>query len=386
MTTATRTTRLVEQFSQNIREGVWSVDQIIPTEMELMRRYQAGRNTIRAALRQLEEKRWVKATPGVGRSVTPEALSRRGTLGLLVRGGELAEGQGLRVMQAIAQAANAQGYQLATLGMDFKHRALTQVPDTADPVVADLQQLDGALVLAQQYQPEDILRLAARMPVATLMSHNATSVRVPSFSVDYLAHTTEAIAALIRAGHRRITLLHQKLAVPSLLRLEIQRGFDLGTRLFGLPHDPARIIYWNADIHSPESLFEAWQQPAEKPTAVLSYLDAPLHILRAELDRHAVPRAEHPALICLADLSNRRESTPGMASFRVDLEQMARDAIDYLHRHLSESFTQRQKNALRESRIYPGTLDLNGCHLSAGAAAPQPKRTSSPEPSLSFSS
>lgn len=60
---------------QEIREGRWTLDQSMPTEMELVQRFGVGRNTVREALRELEGLGYIDRRRGARstlRSTSPE--------------------------------------------------------------------------------------------------------------------------------------------------------------------------------------------------------------------------------------------------------------------------------------------------------------------------
>lgn len=60
---------------QEIRDDVWTVNQPMPTEMELVERFRVGRNTVREALRELESLGYIKRRRGARstlRSARPE--------------------------------------------------------------------------------------------------------------------------------------------------------------------------------------------------------------------------------------------------------------------------------------------------------------------------
>ena len=61
-------------LTQEIRSGRWSVDEPMPTEMQLVERFRVGRNTIREALRELEGLGYIERRRGARstlRSVNP---------------------------------------------------------------------------------------------------------------------------------------------------------------------------------------------------------------------------------------------------------------------------------------------------------------------------
>ncbi len=326
------TTQLSEQFTRNIREGIWQVDQKIPTEMELMRRYKVGRNTIRAALQQLEKKQWIKATPGVGRSITPKAMTTRGLMGMLIRGGELGGGQGQRFHLAAKQHAQELGYQLATFHIDFEHNTIVTDPGESD-VMLDLKAIDSAIVYSRHYVITDILNLAGKMPVATAMTHNIAAANVYSYYIDYASHIAMAVRHLMDNGIDHYAMLRFTSIGIVPFHSEIIRGFEMANYLCDRPVTPDMYLDWRSEITTSKALYDQWASMDPRPAAMISHLEQPLLSLQKELVVHGVPEEAHPLLICLADLSTL--SRRNIAYFEIDIEGMARDSVNALHLNMT---------------------------------------------------
>lgn len=332
MSSTSITNQLTEQFARNIREGVWQVDQKIPTEMELMQRYKVGRNTIRAALQQLEKRQWIKATPGVGRSITPHALTTRGVLGMLIRGGDLGPGQGSRFYNAAKAYARELGYQLATLHIDFERNTIVNNP-ADDGMLLDLKSLDSAIVYSRHYQSSDILHLASQIPVAAVMSHNLVSPNVYSHHIDYRAHLAKAVRYLNENGIQDYAFIRTHSVGLFPFHQKLTSSFVSANYLCDRPTTPEMYIDWKSDLTTSQDIYARWSSLTPRPRAIISAMDMPLLLLQQQFDAQDIPREERPLLICLADLTGvgRRD----VAYFLIDIEKLARNAVDSLHMNMT---------------------------------------------------
>jgi DNA-binding LacI/PurR family transcriptional regulator len=332
MSSTSITNQLTEQFARNIREGVWQVDQKIPTEMELMQRYKVGRNTIRAALQQLEKRQWIKATPGVGRSITPEALTTRGVLGMLIRGGELGAGQGGRFYNAAKAHARELGYQLATLHIDFERNAIVNNP-ADDGMLIDLKSLDSAIVYSRHYQNSDILHMASQMPVAAVMSHNIVSPNVYSHHIDYSAHLAKAVRYLNDTGIHHYAFVRYNSIGHFPFHQQLANSFVSANYLCDRPTTPQMFIDWKDDRMTSHEIYSQWASLTPRPQAIISAMDMSLVHLRDQFEAHDIPPRDRPMLICLADLTDVGRGD--IAYFVIDIEKLAQDAVNSVHRNMT---------------------------------------------------
>ena len=328
MTQQTTTSRLCEHFTRHIRSGEWGVDRPIPPERDLMRHYKVSRSTIRAALRQLEIKGWLEARQGSGRRVRPEARAACGMIGFLTCGGEFRGGQGQRFRKAAEAAAEELGHELVTFTINTERGRV--IPEDRQTDV-ELDMVCAALVYAWEYESEDIARLAKQMPVAAVMTHDATASGVPSFMVDYAYEAAFAVCELAKIGHKRIALMGPPSPGHCQFWRDIRRGFDLGVRLSKLDPKQTQVIQWSHQSDSQVALYEQVLGDPDGPTALISQQDRPILALLREGERRDIDIHRHLATTCLVDLNNRRGLASEITHFAAPIERVARNAVTYLH-------------------------------------------------------
>lgn len=323
MKTPSVTTKLSEEFAGRIRSGQWGHGRAIPTEMELMQECKASRNSIRAALKHLEGRGWLKAVQGSGRKVTYKEQTRGAMIGMFARGGEFGIGQASQYLAAIDAAIAELGHTLVLFAINNRQHTLVAEGPWAG---TEVSQLDAAIVFARQYELEDIERLAQRMPVVAV-THDATSIDVPSFFVDFAAHAATAVRSLTERDHRHLVLVLPEDAPKRRLAADIRRGFDLGRQFCGLDVDGSSVVKFSLRGRRSGELGALVRQQTPQATAVISYADDVL----IDLAQHPAPGQTLREMVCLADLSTVHARLPEAAYFASPLDRLGRDAVTCLN-------------------------------------------------------
>lgn len=321
----TRTQQLHDEFVRLIRSGHWPVGRTIPTEMSLVEHFGASRTVVRKALKDIEKRGWVKATRGSGRRVTAQIRNWRVSIGLLVTGGELADGQGHRLFTRLEHHVTRHDHVLLT------HSCRAQADEENPKWTVDLRHFDGAIVYAPAYLNEPLRTLARHLPVVS-MPHDATALGVPSFYVDYGLHACRAVDTLVRLGHRRIGLLLTNWTPRATINSTIRRGFDMGRILSKLPLEEDVIFHYGRQIASAEvqRVLDAFNDPHNPMTALVTHTFSSMRTLAQAAQTQGDGLASRRALICLSDLTDDPGLIGNVAYFRLPLDEITKRTVEAL--------------------------------------------------------
>lgn len=323
---------LKDDFARLIRSGQWPVGQPIPTEMALTQRLGASRTSVRRALKELEAQGWLSSIQGSGRRVTQQSQQWSATIGLLARGGELAVGQGGRFLRSFDMQTAQRGHALLLYagGVDPDESVIT-LPQRGLDVAA----LDAAIFYSPQYRLSDVQQLAQRIPVVST-PHDASTIGVPSFVVDYGLHASLAVEALARLGHRHIALIQSSDPQRAAVSAGIRRGFELGRLHAGLPRREEVVIAYGRPSTAQQyrQAYEACRQLDPPVTAVISRVVTPLEQCVAMAQAAGDRWAQSASFVCLSDLTGDRPEIARFAHFAYDLETMVADVVEHLDQRL----------------------------------------------------
>jgi len=251
--------QLERTFLKNIQMGLWRINEKIPTEEVLIQQYQASRSTIRRALKRLEDQNLIKAVQGMGRKVVANLENIPRTIGLLFPSGDLYSGIGYHYLRTLHQAVEEAGYNLAiTAGSQFHLSPL------------DLQKLNGLLLTAQHLPSEEIRALSAHIPLVVI-GHEASSIQVPSFYVDYGAQTAIATRFLLKRGHTRIAVTHGKKPYFYGAGFNMRKGYEWTLMLDEKTFDPGLILPATLSPEGGKDLYRQIEEIEPKITALISY-------------------------------------------------------------------------------------------------------------------
>ena len=158
------------------------------------------------------------------------------------------------------------------------------------------QNAPGCWLLAHSIRPVQAWFAEQKLPVV-IAGYSHAGLKLPSVHIDVEAACRHAVGELVRAGHRRIVLFHEKTDRAGDLASE--QGFQQGIALAQRPDLQARIVYYAAK--EPDIIAQAVRRLfREKPAptalligAALDYASVSTYLLRAG---HRVP--EDVSLIC----------------------------------------------------------------------------------------
>lgn len=330
---------LVRQTADHLRveiaRGVWR--DALPGERELASTLLVGRNTLRAALRELAADGLLKSRQGVGhrilRSPSKSASACKSrSVGLLVPGGlqSLRAGQILWIDQLRALLIK-QGHELI---LHHQNRFPRDIRRHACWV---LVLCDGALQ-----------RRFARAGVPCVIAGSPhPGVVLPSVDLDHRAVCRHAVGALLSRGHRRIAFVTRKPLYAG--DRESERGWIEGARLSPRADVSAQVIrHDNTRGDVIRVIQRLFRQPAP-PTALL--IGDPHHYATVA-SRLAIAGGHAPAsLLCRDDDPFLAHLVPEPARYAFPPDRFAREV---LKRILDAANTRPPKTLRLQPRLVQG--------------------------------
>jgi len=313
--------RVAHLLRERIAATVYQIGEFLPPERELAAEFGASRQTIRLAIDLLrkdgmvapEQGRGTRVIGQMGRDAAPHALaalviygmSRQGSAGIFMG------------CQAVMRRAD---YHLIVC-----ETALNDITRRAEDEAAHLRSLldcpvDGLILYAEPTnQNRELLEEIMRRGKHVVQIDR----RMPGLDADYVgvdnqAAAREAVAHLIRLGHRRIAFLTLDSAPSSVQERSAGRAEALEAA--GLKDDAALTVGIRADATGRPEVYRAilcrWRALSDPPTAVFCVNDSQaIEVLRAcrslgiavpeELalvgfDNHYVASVVHPSLTTVA--------------------------------------------------------------------------------------
>lgn len=205
-----RTPRAAEAAAflrERLRSGCWS--QLLPGEVDLARQLQVGRNTIRAALAQLEEEGWITTQMGCRRrvtslvpTVTPSESAVSTAVLLLATPLHALAPTTLLWMDTLRQQLRGSGWHLET---EVQPAAFKKNPAG---ILAALTAGHPSSVWILHRAPQATQAwFQARQIPAVVAGTRHEGLSLPQVDTDYRAVCRHAATRLASLGHRRLGLL-----------------------------------------------------------------------------------------------------------------------------------------------------------------------------------
>lgn len=285
---------LEQAFLKNIQTGRWRMNEKIPTEEALIQEYKASRSTIRRAMKLLEDDGLIKAVQGMGRMVIASPENMPKSVGLLFPSGDLHFGIGYHYLQTLHQATEEAGYSLAIAAGSSAHFG---------PL--DLQKLNGLLLVAQHLPPESIRALSQKIPLVVL-GHEAYSIQVPSFFVDYGAQTALATRFLLGRGHTRIAVTYGKKSYFYQAGFNMRKGYEWTLMLDGKSFTPELILPAGLTREGGKILYRQIREISPKVTALISFGPVTVAGMEEEAATQGNDLSSELEIVCLNHLKEIR--------------------------------------------------------------------------------
>lgn len=306
--------QLEQAFLRNIQTGRWRVGEKIPTEEALIREYQASRSTIRRAMKLLEEHGFIKAVQGMGRRVLAHPKNMPKSIGMLFPSGDLYSGIGYHYLRTLHQTAEEAGCALAIAAGATPHFGSL-----------DLQKLNGLLLVAQHLPPENIRALAQQIPLVVL-GHEAFSIDVPSFFVDYGAQTAIATNFLLQRGHERIAITYGKKTYFYQAGFNMRKGYEWTLMLNQKTFAPELVLPAGLNKEGGKLLYRQMRELLPKVTGLVSFGPATLLGMEEEATQQGRDLSRELDIVCLNQLEEIKLPA-WMHSFECPYHLVAKDAF-----------------------------------------------------------
>ncbi|MCD4831002.1 MAG: GntR family transcriptional regulator [Anaerohalosphaeraceae bacterium] len=187
--------KLYAKFLEQLRNGKWPKNAMIPSEHQLAKECNSSRETIRKALGTLENEGYLQAERGRGRIVSaiPESpnSSSTKTIGLLVSELSIdAYGEFSQIHQTLSE--NNQNLTIYTLKPDSTARPLENISHN---------NTSGVLAYSQQILKSDIVEFNKTIPTVSLM-HRCSDFGIPSFYLSWNLAAYQCSTHLFERGFK----------------------------------------------------------------------------------------------------------------------------------------------------------------------------------------
>lgn len=259
-----------ELLRERIAQGIYKPDQSIPDERSMAKQFGLSRMTVRRAIMDLTAEGLLTRTRGKGTfvrgSFAPrERRGRPPLLGIVAPFGQADVRNSLfchRILAGIQEASEQAGYSLA----------FRRVSEPYEAFVANLREdtaLKG-LILVEMHNPP-LQQMLAKLPIPSVLVDSCQpDDAAPVFNEvnhDSTAAVREAVASLVRLGHREIALFMHE-ARTHLHRMR-RAGYEQALRAHGLPVRPERIFEFNPSGETAYALMKTLLRQEQPPTALV---------------------------------------------------------------------------------------------------------------------
>ncbi|HRH96840.1 MAG TPA: substrate-binding domain-containing protein [Prosthecobacter sp.] len=343
---------LVAQTVQSLRDGIraghWQKH--LPSERELCALLQVSRDTLRAALEEMQRKGWLEVTQRQRRRIKTRrsnhnAGSQKRVIAVLSPCSFLAlSARMAAVMDALRSKLTDAGY---AVEFHVSNACFSARPARAlEKLVHD--RMAAAWVVFGSKEPMQRWFIRHQLPCMVLGSC-VPSIALPSLDVDYRAICRHAGGVLWRKGHRRLALVLSQIGyggeVASEEGLRESLNDMTGAHLRVLRHD-------GTAAHLCALLDEAMRSP-HPPTAfvvasTVQVLTVMMHLMRRG---HRIP--QDVAVISCSDDPFLQFTSPRIARYAINPTQFAR-RVAMASRQLAETGTLEPKAIRLMPKFLPG--------------------------------
>jgi len=301
-----------------IRSGRWR--DLLPGERKLAGELQVGRNTLRAALSQLERSGWLSSCGNRRRSICAtdrkESSNQRQIVAIVSPSIPLhLASRSLFLLDVLRDTLSRAGF---ATGFHADSKCFSSSPNTALKKLITAQPASVWILLSSHGPAE---RWFARQKIPCLVVGSASAeFALPSIDVDHRALSRHAGGFLLRKGHRRICLVLPRDSFGG----ERERERGLREALATTPNACVEVLRHDGGAGHLCSLLDGSLAQKEPPTAFLvaraKHANAVMmHLLRRG---HRIP--EDLAVISADDDPFLEAVLPEVTRYTIDTEKFAR--------------------------------------------------------------
>jgi GntR family transcriptional regulator of arabinose operon len=332
---------VMKALQQQLSDGTLSAGVKLPALHELARQFQVSANTVRNAIRVLEEDGCLYHVPGIGAFVHPSNGDRSATavtvaLATIDIGGAFEMG----IAQGVEQACQERGWALqvydARADAQLESRNLSRLTETATR---------GAIIvpISNTVNLEMLVRLKLAGYPMVLVDRGVPGLNVDLVESDHEKGAFVATQYLLQHGHRRVLMVTDPPSVTSVAQRI--NGFERALLEYGLERRRGSTI-----LVSPEAAVRGVKErrrylgPYEAVLPVLKSVERPVAIF-AHNDYSAwgvfeacrelglcVP--QDVSIICFDDTDITRATSPRITTIAQRPWDLGRTAVELLERRL----------------------------------------------------
>ena len=338
--------QVFEALKQEILAGKYDARRRLPSEAQLVRRFDISRPTVSRALRDLKAAGFLDRRPGSGTFLSPSARPTSGYFGMIIPGHGTTEIL-TPICAEIARRSQQAGYTLLwgdSSANDLETRAKQALDLCAQYVrqeVAGVFLEPLELIPGREAINQEIIRTlsASRIPVVLL---DRDIVRFPERSaydlvgIDNLSAGYRLADHLIKNGVRRITFISRPGSAPTVL----QRIAGVHDALLnaGIHWSPEQIAYGNPDK---EAFVRGLlgKSAKHRPDALICANDATAARLLVTLAGLGIGVPEELRLASFDDVQYAKLLSPPLTTIHQPCEQIGAVAVQTLLQRIREPGT-----------------------------------------------
>ncbi|OQA87896.1 MAG: HTH-type transcriptional repressor CytR [Lentisphaerae bacterium ADurb.Bin242] len=293
----------------------------IPPETKLTEEFKVSRDTLRAALKKLEEEGLLIRVRPKGTFVNAPGLDHRLIVALLQPGNDIAEPRNY-ILPGMQKAALEHGFEIELCPIDFVNETMSMFHN---------KEIAGFVIFGGRYTGEEpyvkFLRKSGR-PVIMAGCH-AGDVRTTGFAglrPDRKTAWMDGIRALKKAGHTRIATL----TLPYLQGYEDDpAAYREALRAEDL-FDPKLILYTEYKYQSIRDALIRLLKMNHPPTAVMCYSDFFAMLLLRAAEELSVRIPEDLCVMGFSGYPGARFLNPPLATVELNYFRMGKTAVELI--------------------------------------------------------
>lgn len=245
---------IYDELKRNIDQGVYPVGGKIPSDEELVKKFEVSRITVKKALGMLKEEGMIRRTPGVGTFVKnksaanqedakADAFQSANTIGLVME--HVSSSFGLDLLYKIDREAEKKGYKLITRFSYYSREKETQEID----FLVD-SNISGLIIMpchGVYYNPKILKLILEGFPVVVI-DKKLEGISVPSVRTDNIQAVKTLVKVLRNQGCRKLGFISTEIVGTSSLQ-ERRNGFYEAAGEYAVQTLPECILAFDADIY-----------------------------------------------------------------------------------------------------------------------------------------
>lgn len=202
--------KIAEDIKAAIRTGVWKYGQRIPSERELMPKYQVSRITARQALQIIEQEGLISRSRGKGSIVTyrpdPETAKPKHNFGFLTYldlETMSSDYPYVPIIQAFQVAIDRAGGRIEFVQTPERERKVIR-PEVIDQLIKARVEAVATFRMTGERHMERVMQNNIRL---VALDHRAENPKISCVSIDHDQIVRTALTYLLRRGHERIAFV-----------------------------------------------------------------------------------------------------------------------------------------------------------------------------------